>query len=75
MPPSTSWFESPREQELAVLALLARGYGRQEIAARLSISPRTAETHRTHLMRKLELRSQTDLIRYALRRGIIPLGN
>jgi DNA-binding CsgD family transcriptional regulator len=44
-----------------------------EIAARLGISPRTVETHREHRMRKLGLQSQTDLIRYAVRRGILPL--
>jgi DNA-binding CsgD family transcriptional regulator len=44
-----------------------------EVAARLGISPRTVETHRENLMRKLGLQSQTDLIRYALRRGILPL--
>ncbi|HEV8662340.1 MAG TPA: LuxR C-terminal-related transcriptional regulator [Candidatus Methylomirabilis sp.] len=41
------------------------------MAARLGISPRTAETHRANLMRKLRLKTQTDLIRYALRRGIL----
>ncbi|MCK5634593.1 MAG: response regulator transcription factor, partial [Anaerolineales bacterium] len=37
------------------------------------ISPRTVETHRANLMRKLGLKTQTDLIRFALRRGILPL--
>ena len=60
-----------REQE--VLHLAAEGLSNTEIAARLSISPRTVEMHRGHLMRKLRLRTQTDLIRYALRRGILPL--
>jgi DNA-binding NarL/FixJ family response regulator len=68
-------YESLTHREREVLHLTAEGCTSSEIAARLSISPRTAETHRTHLMRKLELRSQTDLIRYALRRGIIPMGN
>jgi DNA-binding CsgD family transcriptional regulator len=35
--------------------------------------PSPVETHRAHLMRKLDLRSQADLIRYTLRRGILPL--
>jgi DNA-binding NarL/FixJ family response regulator len=60
-----------RERE--VLQLAAEGCSNPDIAARLGISPRTAETHRINLMRKLSLESQTDLIRYALRRGIIPL--
>jgi len=57
-----------RERE--VLYLVAEGHTNAEIAARLFISPRTVEMHRANLMRKLDLRSQADLIRYALRRGI-----
>jgi len=60
---------SPRERE--VLQLGAEGYGNPEIAEKLFISPRTAETHRTNLMRKLGLQSQTDLVRFSIRRGII----
>ena len=60
-----------RERE--VLHLAAESSSTSEIAARLGISPRTVETHRENLMRKLALQSQTDLIRYALRRGILPL--
>ena len=60
-----------RERE--VLLLAAESSSTSEIAARLGISPRTVETHRENLMRKLGLQSQTDLIRYALRRGILPL--
>jgi len=56
-----------------VLHLVAEGCSNTKVAARLSISPRTAETHRANMMRKLDLHTQTDLIRYALRRGIIPL--
>jgi DNA-binding NarL/FixJ family response regulator len=58
-----------RERE--VLLLAAQGHTSPEIAKRLSISPRTAESHRSNLMQKLGLRSQTDLIRYALRRGLL----
>jgi two-component system, NarL family, response regulator NreC len=60
-----------RERE--VFQLAAEGNNNAEIAARLSISPRTAEAHRASIMRKLGLHTQADLIRYALRRGIIPL--
>jgi DNA-binding NarL/FixJ family response regulator len=60
-----------RERE--VLHLAAESSSTAEIAARLGISPRTVETHRENLMRKLGLLSQTDLIRYALRRGILPM--
>lgn len=60
-----------RERE--VLNLAAAGHTSVEIGALLSISPRTAEAHRSNLMRKLGLRSQADLIRYALQRGIISI--
>jgi two-component system response regulator NreC len=54
-----------------VLQLAAEGKTSAEIATALFISPRTAETHRANLMRKLGMRSQTDLVRFAIRRGII----
>lgn len=60
-----------RERE--VLQLLVEGRSTPEIAARLSISSRTVEAHRASVMRKLGLRTQTDLIRYALRRGLLPI--
>jgi DNA-binding NarL/FixJ family response regulator len=60
---------SPRERE--VLNLAVEGFANPEIAEKLFISPRTAETHRTNLMRKLGLQTQTDLIRFAIRRGLI----
>ena len=53
------------------LSLSAEGHNNSEIAARLGISTRTAETHRSRLMHKLGLHTQSDLIRYAIRRGII----
>jgi DNA-binding NarL/FixJ family response regulator len=54
-----------------VLHLVAAGHTNAEIAERLVISPRTVETHRANVMRKLNLRSQTDLVRYALQRGLL----
>jgi two-component system, NarL family, response regulator NreC len=68
-------YEMLTTREREVLHLAAEGCSNTDIATRLSISPRTAETHRTNLMRKLGLHTQTDLIRYALRRGIIPPEN
>ena len=61
---------SPRERQ--VLHLAAEGRTNAEIGARLFISPRTAETHRARLMRKLGLQNHTELILYAIRRGLIP---
>jgi DNA-binding NarL/FixJ family response regulator len=62
---------TPRERE--VLQLVAEGQSNSEIAARLFISPRTVEDHRANLMRKLGLRNVADIVRYALRRGILPM--
>jgi len=59
-------------RERQVLRLAAEGLNNSEIGEQLSISPRTAETHRTNLARKLGFRSQTDLIRFALQKGILP---
>jgi two-component system, NarL family, response regulator NreC len=59
-----------RERE--ILQLAAQGWGNVEIANRLFISPRTVETHRANLMHKLGIRSQTDLIKYAATKNIIP---
>ena len=58
-----------RERETLYLA--AEGRSCVEIAARLGISPRTAETHRAHLMQKLGLCNQTELVRFAIRQGIL----
>ncbi|MFQ5898621.1 MAG: response regulator [Candidatus Methylomirabilia bacterium] len=66
-------YEPLTTREREVLHLAAEGYSNPQIAARLLISPRTAETHRANLMRKLRLNTQTDLIRYAMRRGILPM--
>ncbi|HMV98725.1 MAG TPA: response regulator transcription factor [Acidobacteriota bacterium] len=66
-------YETLTTREREILQLAAEGSSSTDIAAKLGISARTAETHRTNLMRKLNLHSQADLIRYALRRGIIPM--
>jgi two-component system response regulator NreC len=59
------------EREREVLRLLALGHTNQEIAARLYISVRTAETHRAHIMQKLGLSSRAELVRYALDHGLV----
>lgn len=66
-------YETLTNREREILHLAAQGSSAAEIATRLCLSPRTVETHRSNLMRKLGLHTQTDLIRYALRRGIIPM--
>jgi len=65
-------YDTLTAREREVLHLVSQGMGNAGIADRLFISVRTVETHRANLMRKLNLRSHTDLIRYALRRGICP---
>jgi DNA-binding NarL/FixJ family response regulator len=62
-----------RERE--VFQLAAQGLSNADIGERLTISPRTAETHRANLLRKLGLQTQTDLVRYALDRGILSPGS
>ncbi len=64
-------YETLTNRERMILQLAAEGYSGTEIAERLTISPRTVETHRSNLMHKLGLHSQTDLVRYAMRRGIL----
>ncbi len=58
-----------RERE--VIQLLAEGRTSKEVAVTLNLSVKTAETHRTNLMRKLNLHSVADLTRYAVRNGIV----
>jgi two-component system, NarL family, response regulator NreC len=60
---------SDRERE--VLRLLALGFTNQEIAKKLFISVRTAETHRAHVMQKLRLGSRAELVRYAIAHGLL----
>ena len=61
---------SPRERE--IVHLTAEGRTAPQIAGRLSISPRTVETHRGNGLAKLGLRSQAELIRYMIGRGLVP---
>lgn len=65
-------YDTLTTREREILHLAAEGHGNTAIATRLSISPRTVETHRANLMRKLALRSQAELIRFAIQRGILP---
>jgi DNA-binding NarL/FixJ family response regulator len=64
-------YETLSDRERVVLQLAAEGLGNTELGARLGISPRTVETHRAHVMRKLGLQRHADLVRFALRRGIL----
>jgi two-component system response regulator NreC len=65
-------YETLTTREREILQLVAEGYSSTGIARRLTISARTAEAHRANAMRKLRLRNQAALIRYALSRGVLP---
>jgi DNA-binding NarL/FixJ family response regulator len=60
---------SAREKE--VLRLIAQGFSTKEIAGTLNISFKTAVTHRTHLLRKLQLHESASLVRIAIRAGLV----
>jgi DNA-binding NarL/FixJ family response regulator len=62
---------TPRQRE--VLTLIAEGLSNQDIGSRLGISVRTVERHRENIMDRLNLHSRTDLVKYALRKGLIQL--
>lgn len=66
-------YETLSLRERQVLHMAVENLSNPEIGKRLSISPRTAEKHRSKAMRKLGLRNELELIRFALRRGIISL--
>ena len=63
--------DSLSEREREVLRLTAEGYSSNEIGEQLSLSAKTVETYRTRVMRKLNLHHRSDLVRYALRTGLL----
>lgn len=65
--------DSLTSREREVLQLIAEGYTNQGIANELYISVKTVEAHKAHIMAKLHARNRTDLIRYAIRKGIVRL--
>lgn len=58
-------------REVEVLRLIALGHTSAEVARKLHLSPRTVETHRARINRKLGLSKRAELVRYALRRGLL----
>jgi two-component system response regulator NreC len=63
--------EALTSREVEVLRLIALGHTSVEVARRLRLSPRTVETHRAHINSKLGISSRAELVRYALRRGLL----
>jgi two-component system response regulator NreC len=59
------------ERELEVLRLIALGHTNNEIAEQLYLSVRTVESHRAHIQQKLSMTTRSELVRYAIERGLI----
>src|SRR5512145_2389465 len=70
-PPSSETHSDLTDREQEVLTYLAEGANNEEIAGSLVISPKTVARHRENIMRKLNLHSRSELVRYAIRKGII----
>jgi len=64
-------YEALTDREKQVLKLVAEGRSNKEVAELLDISVKTAMSHREHIMRKLNLHSRTDLIKFAIQQGVI----
>ncbi len=65
-------YDTLTQREKAVLQLIGEGLSSQEIAERLVLSVNTVQTHRMHIMEKLNLHSRAELMRYAVRMGLLP---
>jgi len=64
-------YDTLTDREKQVLKLVAEGHSNKEVADELGISVKTAMSHREHIMEKLDLHSRTELIRFAIKQGII----
>ena len=67
----TDRYESLSDREREVFQLVAEGHSNKSIAAILGVSPATVETHRSHILEKLDLHSVAEVVLYAVRRGIV----
>ena len=67
----TDRFDTLSEREREVFQLIAEGHTNKEVAELLHISPATVETHRAHIMEKLDLHSTAELVLCAVRKGVI----
>jgi DNA-binding NarL/FixJ family response regulator len=64
-------YDSLSEREREIFQLVAEGHSTKKIAELLSVSPTTVETHRAHILQKLDMHNTAELVRYAVRRGVI----
>jgi DNA-binding NarL/FixJ family response regulator len=60
------------DRELSVFRLIGQGLGTRQIAEQLHLSVKTIESHRAHIMEKLNLKSATELVQYAIQWGSLP---
>jgi len=67
----TDRYDALSEREREIFQLIAEAKTNKEIAALLNVSPSTVETHRAHIMEKLDLHSAAEIVLYAVRRGVI----
>ena len=72
-PEAKTGYDLLTSREREVLQLIAEGLSNQRIAEELVISVKTVEAHKAHIMSKLHARNRTDLIRYAIKRGLVGL--
>jgi DNA-binding NarL/FixJ family response regulator len=73
VPETTSPFSSLSSREREVLQLIAEGKSTHQVAEKLNVSAKTIETHRMHIMDKLNIHTIAELTRYAIREGLSPL--
>jgi len=64
-------YESLTEREKEILSKVALGYSNKEIAEQLVISVKTVESHKSNLMEKLDLKSRPDLVKFAMKKGLL----
>jgi DNA-binding NarL/FixJ family response regulator len=64
-------YQALSEREREIFQLIAEGHSNKEIAELLSVSPATVETHRAHILQKLDVHNTAELVLYAVRRGVI----
>ena len=67
----TDRFDSLSDREREIFQLIAEAKTNKEIAALLHVSPSTVETHRAHIMEKLDLHSAAEIVLYAVRKGLV----
>jgi DNA-binding NarL/FixJ family response regulator len=64
-------YDSLSEREREIFQLVAEGHSTKEIAGMLSVSPTTVETHRAHILQKLDIHNTAELVLFAVRRGVV----